>query len=45
LNLIPVTQNANEIRERILELRLEKSVTPTGEPLRQEYFKSRHYIN
>jgi tetratricopeptide (TPR) repeat protein len=45
LNMIPVQETAHEIRERILTLRLGKSITPPAEPLKKEFFKNRHYTN
>lgn len=45
LNLIPLEENANEIRERILALRIGKSVVPPAEPLKRDFFKNPHYTN
>jgi tetratricopeptide (TPR) repeat protein len=44
LNLAPVDDAANQIRERVLELRLRKSIIP-AEPLQGDHYKYAHYTN
>ncbi len=44
LDLKPVTEEANEIRERILELRLGKALIPP-KPLETDYYRYKHYTS
>jgi len=44
LQIMPLDEAANKIRERVLELRIRKSIIP-GEPLKKEFYRYQHNAN